>query len=1246
MKRVIFVAAAVLGLFLGTVRAGFAYVGDTLRQESLVKEADYNTKRAAFETYFQNIKTINDADHLPVINHLFIVDDVNNNYTDCNNYLATYGLNVTNYNKDTQLNDLMAIINAHSGNLTANDKFYLGYSQELVSSYVASLFAGASGATQFNTFSDLNNYTPGTLPKLVYLKGYTATNDGGQGYVWITTYDAGYTTDNILAWTKNSRSYRRVHFGEVNLKLCEINPATGAVLTGAKGDGTTDDADAIQKILDTKFDIYANTGTNTYLMGKGTKCGSYPYSYWTSLIMYNGQKINLNGATFKLKNAANASIIQNDTFINSTKASDAMDDDIAIYNGTIDQNAINQELTNPENYSFDPAVYLGNIEYSSIFNLKIKNSWGFALYFTYHSPTAKSNNIFLKDITVNENTVTDTSYGAGISLNGDSYFVKNLTINNTRMFPGNTPTPWGCPPNAICIDTNNSGTTYSIFDGEINYTHCAWPLKLQSGSRNVYFKTIHAIDTYLINGLKFQGTDLGGGSYDDNENVMVDTIIAEQSNWNGLYFYANNGLYIKSYTGMNNGLGNSYGGDLADVQILNSNVIIDKIVSLNTRGWGVIYYTDTRTAGGGYDKYAYVGSIDAQNLITHIAAVYGPASLWVQQITIENTAPIPQTIVWFANGGVPGGYTNRALVNTVISNQGMSGAQVPFYVYDPVDGEYIYDPDSGNYLGCFSAELGTTSRFSWIDNAAVSLMDWVGDWYFDDGSGSQAVNSAFPAGSGTLMDMDTGSCWGTGYLSFEGQNDRVHVADINEMAYIGGQMTVLARIYRDAGETDGGYIVSKYWNGNGDINYFIRIEGNGNLTFWIGGATYWVKYTNTALPSGQWSTVAMTVDVNRTVTGYLNGTQLFSEQHTVTNWTPPNGDSNVPLCIGSLYPYNSGWAGSPDLSFKGKIDELRIHKSKLSGAEITPPTVAITVPSQGASFSAPATINITATASDVNGTISKVEFYNNDILLGTDTSSSGGWTYSWANVAASGSGGIHLTAKAYDDQNQVNLSNQIYCTVTDSALKLYWKLDELSGSTATDTSGSGYNGSIQNSPTHLACKVNYGLSLNGTSQYVMKTSAVNLPKPQDDQTESFWYYVSSNPSPAAGARNTALTITRDAGDASEGIGIGFINSGGVKFGVWKNSNKALIVSTSTLPAAGAWHHVTYVKNGSNKYLYIDGQVNTSSNATDSSVVGSIYAGRNNYQTNPNYWPGKLDEIRSYNRVLSGEEISALEQGKQ
>ena len=47
--------------------------------------------------------------------------------------------------------------------------------------------------------------------------------------------------------------------------------------------------------------------------------------------------------------------------------------------------------------------------------------------------------------------------------------------------------------------------------------------------------------------------------------------------------------------------------------------------------------------------------------------------------------------------------------------------------------------------------------------------------------------------------------------------------------------------------------------------------------------------------------------------------------------------------------------------------------------------MSITSPAAGATFTAPATITVTAAASDTDGTITKVDFYRGTQLIGSDT---------------------------------------------------------------------------------------------------------------------------------------------------------------------------------------------------------------------------------------------------------------------
>lgn len=91
------------------------------------------------------------------------------------------------------------------------------------------------------------------------------------------------------------------------------------------------------------------------------------------------------------------------------------------------------------------------------------------------------------------------------------------------------------------------------------------------------------------------------------------------------------------------------------------------------------------------------------------------------------------------------------------------------------------------------------------------------------------------------------------------------------------------------------------------------------------------------------------------------------------------------------------------------------------------PIVNITSPGNKDKFTSSSTINITAKASDKDGTIYKVEFYNGKTLLATEYSSP--YTYAWKNVTP---GRYIITAVATDNDKLKTTSDKVEVTVETS----------------------------------------------------------------------------------------------------------------------------------------------------------------------------------------------------------------------
>jgi len=94
--------------------------------------------------------------------------------------------------------------------------------------------------------------------------------------------------------------------------------------------------------------------------------------------------------------------------------------------------------------------------------------------------------------------------------------------------------------------------------------------------------------------------------------------------------------------------------------------------------------------------------------------------------------------------------------------------------------------------------------------------------------------------------------------------------------------------------------------------------------------------------------------------------------------------------------------------------------TNVDGCVVGQPVVNLTAPANNSTFTSPASINLTATASDPNGTISKVEFYNGATKLGEDATSP--YAYAWTNVAK---GTYTITAVATDNAGNKATSTAI-----------------------------------------------------------------------------------------------------------------------------------------------------------------------------------------------------------------------------
>jgi hypothetical protein len=229
----------------------------------------------------------------------------------------------------------------------------------------------------------------------------------------------------------------------------------------------------------------------------------------------------------------------------------------------------------------------------------------------------------------------------------------------------------------------------------------------------------------------------------------------------------------------------------------------------------------------------------------------------------------------------------------------------------------------------------------------------IGYWKLDETTGATASDSSGNGRNGTLLDGPTWDAGGVlgGAIGLDGLNDRIHVPYHVDLTYTGGDLTLSTWVYVNPAETQG-WLISKPWHSNGQYNFGIYVTGSTNMAVNFrlanaaqppaGGAT---DYRQTAtlstantLTKGAWHHVAAVADSANNMAVYVDGSLAATRTNPISDWLSGAGwtgtNSNLPLALGTLFPYPAPWTGAASHALDGKLDEMAVWNDALDGAKI------------------------------------------------------------------------------------------------------------------------------------------------------------------------------------------------------------------------------------------------------------------------------------------------------------------------
>lgn len=201
---------------------------------------------------------------------------------------------------------------------------------------------------------------------------------------------------------------------------------------------------------------------------------------------------------------------------------------------------------------------------------------------------------------------------------------------------------------------------------------------------------------------------------------------------------------------------------------------------------------------------------------------------------------------------------------------------------------------------------------------------------------------------------------------------------------------------------------------------------------------------------------------------------------------------------------------------------------------------------------------------------------------------------------------------------------------------------------AKDSSGNSYDGTVNGAmlTTDRFGKANSAYDFNGSSAYISIPTTGLL---NDEYTYSIW--VSPDVIPSSGSYTFPLSIGNNAGGTN--IALTNTTQQGWSTGSYNIGTPIVsLVEAGRQPMLNQWVHVVGIKDDSLVRLYINGRLNenikihagfnheTKGLKTTYGSVNSAWIGGRD-QRSGEYFDGKVDDVRLYNRALSDCEVMDL-----
>jgi hypothetical protein len=355
-----------------------------------------------------------------------------------------------------------------------------------------------------------------------------------------------------------------------------------------------------------------------------------------------------------------------------------------------------------------------------------------------------------------------------------------------------------------------------------------------------------------------------------------------------------------------------------------------------------------------------------------------------------------------------------------------------------------------------------------------------------------------------------------------------------------------------------------------------------------------------------------------------------------TAFSTTGGTSHSSLVTGLLAGNYAFYVRCQDLAGNANPSDFTIAFTIATSVPVDTvlPVVSMTAPAGGSTVAG--TVSVAATATDNVG-VAGVQFLLNGSPIGAEDTASP-YSISW-NSAGTPNGPHLLSARARDAAGNTRTATAVSVTVNNTTttpgagLVAAYSFNAGSGTTAQSAIGTGLNGTLNGATWTTQGRFGSALQFDGVNDWVTVNDA-NALDLTTGMTLEAWVYPT-----ASGAAWRNVLIKERAGGEAYNLYANTPSSVPTVYVIRADQTGTPLNANGTagLPL-NSWSHLAATHDGTTLRLYVNG-VQVGTRAVSGALLtstGALRIGGNSVWGE--FFQGRIDEVRIYNRALSAAEI--------